>query len=106
MLADVDPVVFANARHLRKGGFAGSFKVVIPNAGNGEIVIIPEFAFFFGTVAAKGGVAGVDRIGLAIFVKEVGEADFVEDVVFFEIFFKIFFVLDNSVFEGDTIWAN
>lgn len=106
MLADVDPVVFANARHLRKGGFAGSFKVVIPDAGNGEIVIIPEFAFFFGTVAAKGGVAGVDRIGFAVFIKKIGKANFVKNVVFFEVFFEIFFVLDDGVFEGDTIWAN
>ncbi len=105
-LAEINPVFLVELGHLREGGFAGLFKVVVPNSGNSEIVIIPEFAFVAGTVRSNGGILGIDGVGFTVFVEEVGEADFEEDVIIFEILLELFFVFDDGVFEGDTIWAD
>ena len=43
---------------------------------------------------------------LAVFVQEVGDAYFEEDVVVFEILLELFFVFDDGVFEGDTVGAD
>lgn len=81
LFANVDPVRFAQFGDTRKGGFAGGGEVIIPNSSDGEVVVIPEFAFIFGAIGGDGGVARIDRVGFAVFVEEIGEADFVEDVI-------------------------
>ena len=106
MLTNVDPVIFIDAGHFGNGGFAETFKIIVPDSGDGFVVIIPEFAFLFGTVSGDGGIAGVDGVGFAEFVEEIGEADFVENIVLFDIFFKIFLVFNHGVFKGDTIRTN
>ena len=104
--ADIDPVIFAEARHLGSGGFAGAFEVIVPNGGDGEVVEVPEFVFVFGAVGGFGGVARIDGVSFAVFVEKIREADFDEDVVFFDVFFKVVFVFDDGVFKGDTIGTN
>ena len=104
--SNVNPVFFAKARHFGYGGFARGFEIIVPYGGNGFVVIIPEFAFFLGTVGGNGRMTGVDRVGFAVFVKKVREADFEEDVVIFDILPEIVFVFDNGVFKSDTIRTN
>ena len=43
-MTDFDPVILAEAVHLRESGFAEVFEIIIPNVSDGEIVVIPEFA--------------------------------------------------------------
>ena len=106
MFADVDPVFFVNFGHFGEGGFAEIFEIVAPNGGDGSIIIVPEFAFVAGAIGGDGGVARVDGLGFAIFVEEVGEANFEEDVVFFDVFLESVFVFDDGVFKGDAIGAD
>ena len=54
---DLNPVIFVETTHFGGGTFAGTLEVIIPDAGNGEVVIIPETVFVFGTVGGNGGVA-------------------------------------------------
>ena len=81
-------------------------EVIIPDASDGKIIIIPEFTLRFGAVGCDGRIARVDRIGFAKFVEEVRETYFDEDIVFFDVFLEFVFVLDDGVFEGDTIRAD
>ena len=104
--ADIDPVGFAEFGHGGEGGFAVVFEVIVPDGGDGEVVVIPEFAFVFGAVGTKGGMTGADGVGFAIFVEEVGKADFKENVVIFDILFEFFFVLNDGVVEGDAVGAD
>ena len=106
LMTDFDPVILAEAVHLREGGFAEVFEEIVPDAGDSEIVIIPEFTLRFGAISGDGRVAGVDRIGFAKFVEEVRETYFDEDVVFFDVFLEFVFVLDDGVFEGNTVRAD
>ncbi len=104
--ADFDPVVGGEAGHVGNAGFAVCLEEIVPDGRNGEIVVVPEFAFVAGAVGGFGGVAGVDGTSFAVFVEEVGEADFEKDVVFGEVVFEILFVFDGGVFEGDTVRAD
>ena len=61
-LADANPVIFAEFSHIGEGGFAGSLEIIIPDGGEGEIVIIPEFTFVFGAIGGESGVTGANRI--------------------------------------------
>ena len=106
LMTNFDPVILAEAAHLREGGFAEVFEEIVPDAGDSEIVIIPEFTLRFGAVGGDGRVAGVDRIGFAKFVEKVRETDFNEDVVFFDVFLKFVFVFDDGIFESYTVRAN
>ena len=83
LLAHFDPVGLAEFGHLGEGGFAVVFEIIVPDCGDGEVVIIPEFAFVFGAVGAESGVTGANRVGFAVFVEEVRETDFEENVVVF-----------------------
>ncbi len=106
MFAEVDPIFFAAGGHFGDSGFAGCFVIVVPDVGNGVVVIVPEFALVSSTVGGDGGVTGADGIGLAEFVEKIGEANFEKDIVFGEVFLKVFFVFDDSVFKSDTIRAD
>ena len=66
-----------------ESGFAGSFEIIVPNGGNGEVVILPELTLVSSAVAGEGGVTRTDGVGLTVFVEEVGEADLEENVVVF-----------------------
>ena len=101
--ADFDPVILTELGHFGEGGFAEVFEVIAPDARDGGIVVVPEFAFVSGAVGGDGGVAGMDGVGFAVFVEEVGETDFDEDVVFGDVVLEIFFVLNDGVFEGDAV---
>lgn len=105
LVAKVGPVFLTHFGYFGKGGFAGNCEIVIPDAINGEIVIIPEFAFVLGTIGGDGGVARVLRAGFAVLIKEVGKADFDKDVVLFDVFLEFVLMLNDGVFEGDTIRA-
>ena len=48
----------------------------MPDHRDGVVVIIPEFAFFFGAIDSFGAVSGSDGVGLPVFKEEVREADF------------------------------
>ena len=106
MFTDINPVVFAEFAHRASGRFAGLFEVVVPNGGNGFVVIIPEFTFLFGAVSALSRVARVDGVGFAVFVKKIRKTNFEKDVIFFDVFLESFFVFDDGVFECDTVWTN
>ena len=104
--ADFDPVIFGEAAHLGEGAFAEVFEVIVPDGGDGKVVVIPELALIFGAVGGDGGVARVDGAGFAEFIEEVGEADFDKDVVLSDVILKFVLVLDDGVFEGDAIGAD
>ncbi len=103
---EIDPIGFVDIGHFGDAGFATTLEKVVPDAGDGFVIIIPELAFVFGAISAKGRVAGVNRGGLAVFVEEVREANLEQDVVFGEIFLELLFVFDDGVFESDTIRAD
>ena len=105
-LADFGPIILFLLVEGSKTGLAGIFEEIIPDGANGIVVIVPEFAFVSSAVGGDGRVARVFWIGLAIFVKIIGETDFDENVVFCNVFLEIFFVFDYGVFEGKTIWTN
>ena len=48
----------------------------------------------------------MDGVTFAKFIEEVREANLDENVVFGDIFLEFVFVLDDGVFEGDTVRAN
>ena len=106
LVADVGPVILVESLHLRKGGFAKILEIIIPNATDGEVIIIPKLAFVFGAVGGDGGIAGVNWVGFSILIEEVGKTNFDEDVVFLDVFLKLIFVFDDSIFEGDTVGAD
>ncbi len=104
--AEVDPVGFVDIGHFGDAGFATALEKVVPDAGDGFVIIVPEFAFVFGAISAQSRIAGVDGGGFAVFVEKVREANFEQNVVFGEIFLEFLFVLDDSVFESNTIRAD
>lgn len=55
--ADFNPVIFVETAHFGDGTFAGTLEVIFPDAGNGEVVVVPETVFVFGAVGSNGGVA-------------------------------------------------
>ena len=89
-----------------EGGLAGILEIVVPDGGDGEVVVVPEFAFILSAIGGDGGIFGVDGVSLAVFVEEVGETDFEEDVVILEVLLEFLFMLDDGVLEGDTVWAD
>ena len=74
--ADINPVIFLFGVELCEGIFAGDFEVIIPDLWDDVVVIIPETAFFFGTINGFGAISRGNRVGLAVFIEEVGEANF------------------------------
>ena len=105
-MADVGPVIWFEVFHFREGRFAEVFEIIVPNATNSKIIIVPEFAFVFGTIGGHSRIARMDRVRLAVFIEKVGETYFDENVVFFDVFLEFVFVFDNGVFEGDAVRAN
>ena len=75
LLADVNPIVLAEAAHLGNGRFACIFEIIFPDSADGEVVIIPKFAFVFSAISSNGGITGVDGAGLAVLIEKIGEAD-------------------------------
>ena len=103
---DGGPVFLSVATHFTKAGFAGGFEKVIPDGGNCEIVIIPEFTFVLGAVGGNCGVPRMIGVGLAVFVEEIGEPDFDKDVVTLNVFLELFLVFNNGILESDTVWTD
>ena len=106
LVTDLDPVVLLEVFHFTESGFAEIFEIIIPNTGDSEVVIIPEFAFLLGAVGGDGRVAGMNRVRFTIFIKKIRETDFDEDVVLFDILMEFVFVLDDGVFKGDAVRAD
>ena len=48
----------------------------------------------------------MDGPGFTKFVEEVGEADFDEDVVCFDVSLEVVLMFDDGVFKGDTVRTN
>ena len=47
------------------------FEEIIPDGRDDMIIIIPEFAFFFGTIDRLGAISRGNRVRLAIFIEEI-----------------------------------
>ena len=69
--AEIDPVFFVEFGHFGEGRFARLLEIIVPNGGNSEIVIIPEFALVACAIRGDGGIFRIDRVSLAIFIEEV-----------------------------------
>ena len=51
---EVDPVGFIDIGHFGDARFAATLEKVVPDAGDGFVIIVPELTFVFGAISAKG----------------------------------------------------
>ena len=101
--AEVNPVAFADRIKLRKGGLAEGFEIIIPDCSDSGAIIIPESAFVFGAVGGDGGIVRVDWARFAVAIKEIRQADFYQNVILLNIFFKAFFVFKDGILKSHAV---